>query len=475
MDGMRKLIPELAAAGSFILIVFLATQVLAAPDTTPPVTSALPGGGTYIGEQYVYLEASEPGSTYYCLGADCVPGVLYTNSINIQTSTTLRFYSIDSAGNQEAVVQEVYNISADTTPPVTTATPPSGDYQGRQTISFLRNESGITYYCQGAGCTPSRVYTTPIELALSTRLRFHSIDAAGNAEEVKDELYQITPLTGDATIDGDNLILGNTILGSEIGYGNRHALVATRFVMPNHDGLAKHLAVYVDNPESGSNYGLAVYSGNNTEPDKLLFNSPIEIVDAAGWYEVSLDLDLSANQTYWLAYNTDASHPAYNVERITSGEPGQTVWRFIWFGTGFWPSDFGYRQGSSDNVASVYLSYEPIFTNGGTGTTTNQDDDDDEDDDGEGDGGGSGGGGDSEIEIGLNNAQGGGGEASFGLATTTEGESDYLRLLLLKVVGLQRQLIDILKVKISQGQEVSAAMFSQMAGLGALFLGGFSL
>jgi len=61
------------------------------------------------------------------------------------------------------------------------------------------------------------------------------------------------------------------------------------------------------------------------------------------------------------------------------------------------------------------------------------------------------------------------------LATTTEGENDYLRLLLLKVVGLQRQLIDILKVKISQGQEVSAAMFSQMAGLGALFLGGFSL
>jgi inhibitor of cysteine peptidase len=107
-------------------------------DATPPSTTALPAGGAYTGTQSVALtctDSSEPvmtpsatpakgaaaaaaatvaddcAATYYCFGSGCIPATPYSDPLQVSSSGTLRFYSVDGAGNVESVKQQVYNIT----------------------------------------------------------------------------------------------------------------------------------------------------------------------------------------------------------------------------------------------------------------------------------------------------------------------------------------------------------------------------
>ncbi|HLD28498.1 MAG TPA: chitobiase/beta-hexosaminidase C-terminal domain-containing protein [Patescibacteria group bacterium] len=80
-------------------------------DTTPPITVVSPSGGSYQSSQPVTLSINESGLTYYCFGSDCNPTTLYASAISISESSVLRFYSRDSAGNQESTKQETYTIT----------------------------------------------------------------------------------------------------------------------------------------------------------------------------------------------------------------------------------------------------------------------------------------------------------------------------------------------------------------------------
>lgn len=79
-------------------------------DTTPPVTTASPAGGTYSGSVTVTLSANEPASTYYCTESDCTPATAYGAALQFTSTTTLRFRSRDSAGNTENVKSQTYTI-----------------------------------------------------------------------------------------------------------------------------------------------------------------------------------------------------------------------------------------------------------------------------------------------------------------------------------------------------------------------------
>ncbi len=81
-------------------------------DTTAPVTSASPAGGSYNGPVTVMLTANEPASTFYTVdgSAPTTQSLAYAGPITISATTTLRFFSVDSAGNAEATRTEVYAI-----------------------------------------------------------------------------------------------------------------------------------------------------------------------------------------------------------------------------------------------------------------------------------------------------------------------------------------------------------------------------
>jgi len=82
-----------------------------------PQTTASPWIGTYSTPQNVTLSCSafsglSCAGTVYCLGDGCTPATPYTGPISIASSTKLRFYSTDSAGNAEKVSTYYYNIKS---------------------------------------------------------------------------------------------------------------------------------------------------------------------------------------------------------------------------------------------------------------------------------------------------------------------------------------------------------------------------
>jgi parallel beta-helix repeat protein len=75
-------------------------------DSTPPTTTATPGGGIYASPRSVVLSCDDGSGSgcaniYYCQGIDCWPSTKYTGPINIASSTYLNFSSRDNAGNDE--------------------------------------------------------------------------------------------------------------------------------------------------------------------------------------------------------------------------------------------------------------------------------------------------------------------------------------------------------------------------------------
>lgn len=77
------------------------TDALAAgkPDAKPPTTTASPLGGTYSGSVTVSLTVDEPATTYFCTGSACSLTTVYTGPMTFSTTTKLRYYSRDNAGN----------------------------------------------------------------------------------------------------------------------------------------------------------------------------------------------------------------------------------------------------------------------------------------------------------------------------------------------------------------------------------------
>ena len=108
-------------------------------DTTPPVTTASPSGGTYSAAQSIALicndgSGSGCNATYYCLGTGCSPATLYRGAFIISSSTVLRFASIDNAGNTESVKTQTYTITT-AAPTVIAAAGPNGSITPSGTVT----------------------------------------------------------------------------------------------------------------------------------------------------------------------------------------------------------------------------------------------------------------------------------------------------------------------------------------------------
>jgi len=181
-------------------------------DTVAPVTTASPTGGLYYTPQSVKLTCTD-GTGSWCdkiyytsNGTDpTTASPVYASPIMISETTTLTFFAQDPAGNREAVKTETYIF--DTAAPVTTAIPAGGFYSLPQSVTLSCTDDsgsgcdGIYYTTDGAMPTEaSSVYSSPINIATTTTLKFFARDKAGSREAVKTESYTIdmdvTPPTG---------------------------------------------------------------------------------------------------------------------------------------------------------------------------------------------------------------------------------------------------------------------------------------
>jgi regulation of enolase protein 1 (concanavalin A-like superfamily) len=85
-------------------------------DTTAPVVSANPAGGTFSTSQSVTLSANEPATIFYTIDGSTptVSSTQYTGPLTFTATTTLRFLGRDTAGNVSTPVSHTYTRSAAT-------------------------------------------------------------------------------------------------------------------------------------------------------------------------------------------------------------------------------------------------------------------------------------------------------------------------------------------------------------------------
>jgi len=80
---------------------------------TPPVTTASPLGGTYSTPQTVSLVANKPSVIHFAVNGDVTTSSeTYSTPIQINNSSILKYFAVDTTGNAESIKTQVYTISS---------------------------------------------------------------------------------------------------------------------------------------------------------------------------------------------------------------------------------------------------------------------------------------------------------------------------------------------------------------------------
>ncbi len=291
-------------------------------DTTPPVTTPSPAGGTYSSARSVTLTANEPATIYYTTNgtAPTLASPVYSGPITVSVSRSLKFFARDSAGNSEAVKTATYIINLDTTPPVTTPSPAGGTYSSAQNVTLTANEPATIYYTTN-GTAPtiaSPVYSGPITVSVSRSLKFFARDSAGNSEAVKTATYIINldttpPVTTPSPAGGTyTSVKSVTLTANEpatIYYttnGTAPTTTSPAYSGPLTIGVTTSLKFFArDSAGNSEAVKTANYIINLDTTPPVTTPSP-----AGGTYSSAQNVTLTANEPATIYYTTNGSTPS---------------------------------------------------------------------------------------------------------------------------------------------------------------------
>jgi peptidoglycan/xylan/chitin deacetylase (PgdA/CDA1 family) len=201
------------------------------PDPVAPVTTAACNGAACSAAWYTntvqatLLPTDNAGGsgvdkTYYTTDGSTptTASTVYAAPISVASTSTLKYFSVDKAGNSEAVKSQLIQI--DSLAPTSTIscnnTACAAAYRTAVTVAFTSTDgaggSGVagTYYTTD-GSTPTTAstrYTAPFTVASTATVKFFSADTAGNAEAVKSQVIQLDTGVPTTTISCNGAACG---------------------------------------------------------------------------------------------------------------------------------------------------------------------------------------------------------------------------------------------------------------------------
>jgi hypothetical protein len=215
-------------------------------DTTPPTVSISPAAGNFTSSFLVTLAMNEAGSIYFTTNGSepTSASTKYSSPFSVNSSTTVKYFAVDAAGNASASKSAVYTItpSADTTSPVTSVSPAAGTYQSGQLITLTANEAATIYYTtnNATPTTSSAVYSAPIQVSTTTTIKYFARDASGNNEAVKSATFTIAPYSGKTHDPANSAVVWNGY-GTCAGCHNKQANDVYQSVHYQWKGQAGHM------------------------------------------------------------------------------------------------------------------------------------------------------------------------------------------------------------------------------------------
>ncbi|WNG38650.1 hypothetical protein F0U61_36995 [Archangium violaceum] len=173
-----------------------------ASDTTPPSSRATPNGGTFKENISVTLLCDDGAgsgcdATYYTTDGSTpsASSPRYSEPLTLTTHTTLKFFSVDKAGNTEPAQTAAYIFP--TSIPSVSASPAGGIYRTAREVTLTCTDTA-----SGSGCasihyttdgsvpdTGSATYTAPLTFSSNTTLKFVGVGPFGNRSAVQTEVY----------------------------------------------------------------------------------------------------------------------------------------------------------------------------------------------------------------------------------------------------------------------------------------------
>ncbi|MDQ1673702.1 MAG: hypothetical protein QOC98_2264, partial [Frankiaceae bacterium] len=192
-----------------------------AADTTPPTTTATlspaanASGWNNTTPVSVTLSATDTGGagvdkTYYTTDGTTptTSSTIYGGPIPVNATTTVKFFSVDKAGQAEAVNSRLVQVDKNT--PTTSIScnggPCASTYSSSVSVALSPADTGgsgvaLTRYTTD-GSDPSSsstaiTYTAPFSVASTTTVKYISTDRAGNAEPTNSQAISVNPAPGD--------------------------------------------------------------------------------------------------------------------------------------------------------------------------------------------------------------------------------------------------------------------------------------
>ncbi|WP_053365298.1 OmpL47-type beta-barrel domain-containing protein [Bacillus sp. FJAT-27245] len=236
-------------------------------DRTAPTTeTSIPG--SWMNEPVTVIlkpvdEASGIKATFYSVnGSDFMEGTSFT--VEKEGVNKIEYYSVDQAGNREEA--KTAEVKIDKTPPVTTATLPSGWVKEDVLVTLSSDDNNSkdvkTYYSiDGSDFVEGNSFKISKEGI--TKVAYYSVDEAKNAEEIKTAEVKIDKSAPEAAIIAETEYELGSVLTLDFKAFDRISKVASNELKVNGKTYSKGDRLVLEQP------------GEN--------KIQLSVTDAAGW------------------------------------------------------------------------------------------------------------------------------------------------------------------------------------------------